>query len=53
MIERNDDKLIIRLPANLKAEVMKATKAKRGGVSALVRELLTTWVAGQKKKSSQ
>lgn len=50
--QRKDDELKIRLPAGLKAEAMKATSEKRGGVSALVRELLVIWLAQQKKVRS-
>ena len=49
MAEKNDDKLIIRLPAGTKKAAMAATAQKRGGLSALVRELLTVWLAQQKK----
>ena len=49
--QRKDEEIKVRLPADLKAEAMKATSEKRGGVSALVRELLMTWLAQQPKKS--
>ena len=51
MAEKNDDKLILRIPANLKEAAMEATKEKRGGLSQLVRELLEAWLASKKKKS--
>ncbi len=51
MAEKNDDKLIIRLPAVTKKAVMTATAQKRGGASALVRELLAAWLAQQKVRS--
>lgn len=44
---KNDSKLIIRLPADLKAAAMRASAEKRGGLSRVVRELLTAWL--QKK----
>jgi hypothetical protein len=47
--QRKNDEIKVRLPANLKAEAMKATQERRGGISALVRELLVIWLAQQKK----
>jgi len=37
------------LTAELKAAAMEASKDKRGGLSQVVRELLTAWLAGRKK----
>lgn len=50
---KKDDVLKVRLPSELKAAVMEAAKDKRGGLSQIIRELLSAWLAKQKKKSGQ
>jgi len=43
-----DTKIEVRLPVRLKAAAMAATAEKRGGLSALVRELLAAWLKQRK-----